>query len=385
MQKLSVIALAVLTAALSVVAGAFARTDRAAAPAVSPKACMAKATIGFEGPLTGPAGFLGQEQISWAAFAVLNFNKTFHSKIKLDQQDTQLDPAVGLTVATKHVTNRSVLAIIGPSTSGAAEATGALFAKNHLAAISPSATKVDLTSGKFPTFFRIVPNDSVQGPTDVKFMTKMLHVKHVFVVDSQEPYGVGLADSVQNLLRARGVKVDRDSTDPSKETDFSPIVSKVGSDVQIVFTPWQEATAAQTVSQQLLQQGKRAIVFGTDGTYDPGHFRPLNGYVSTFAPDIHGIAADKALIKAYTRYSHKTFGTFGPPAYMATWIAATAIKKACANGKATRAEVTADVAKTKQKTIYNTTIRFTAKHDLVSPKFFLFKITNGKYRYLPNA
>src|SRR6266516_4757547 len=138
----------VQTCALPIFAGAFARTDRAAAPVASPAACMAKAKIGFEGPLTGPAGFIGQEQVSWSQFAVLNFNKTYHVKIRLDQQDTQLDPAVALTVATKHANNGAVLAVIGPSTSGAVEATGKLFAGKKLAAISPSATRIDLTSGK---------------------------------------------------------------------------------------------------------------------------------------------------------------------------------------------------------------------------------------------
>jgi len=85
-------------------------------------------------------------------------------------------------------------------------------------------------------------------------------------------------------------------------------------------------------------------------------------------------------VAQYNRYSkNKSFGTFGPPAYMATWASLTAMNTACRDGKATRAEVTANVKKTNVPSILGGTLRFTAKGDVRSPKFYIFKVTNGTY------
>jgi branched-chain amino acid transport system substrate-binding protein len=382
------IALAVPAAALAAAAStATAMVDRAAAPATTAvsKACTAKnAMVSIEAPLTGPAGFLGEEQRKWAQMAIVNFNKKWHYHLSLKLRDTQLDPSVAHTVGLVDVGNANTYAIIGPSTSGAVLANGKLFSSHNLAFISPSATKIELTNGQFKSFFRVVANDAIQGAGDAAYLSKVLKAKHVYIVDGQEPYSIGLAGVVQSKLRARGVKVTRDSTDPSKETDFSPIVSKVGSDVNYVFLPWQEATAAQTFSQQLLQQGKKAVVFGTDGDFDPSHFHPSKGYISSFAPDVHGLKSAAPLISQFNRTYHTSFGTFGPPSYLATWIAATAIRTACTDRKISRGEVTRLVAKSRTKTPWGTTLRFNAKHDAVPSATYIFKITNGKYKYLTN-
>ena len=47
------------------------------------------------------------------------------------------------------------------------------------------------------------------------------------------------------------------------------------------------ASAANTLSNQLREQGKKAVVFGTDGAYSPSQYKPRNGYVSVFARDLH--------------------------------------------------------------------------------------------------
>ena len=98
-------------------------------------------------PLTGDAGFLGVEQLSWAKYAVQVQNKLLGLKVGLYQGDTQLDPALASTLAQKYVSDPKTMAIIGPSTSGAVVATGPTLAAANLAAISPSATRTSLTIG----------------------------------------------------------------------------------------------------------------------------------------------------------------------------------------------------------------------------------------------
>jgi len=374
-RGLIAVAVALLAAAAVVTAG-LAKNEASATPAQA--ACTA-VSLGDVGPLTGPAAFLGNEQLSWLRFAVSKYNEENGTKFKVAQGDTQLKAPVARTVARKFVADKSIMAIIGPSESQAVIAGAGLYEKAALAAISPSATRVDLTNGQFTTFFRVIPHDGIQVPTVVRFVAEKLKAKHVVVIDSQDDYSTAIASPMTRGFRARGVKVDRESVS-ADDTDFSSIVANVANDVSVVLFATQVASAANTLSQQLREQGKKAVVFGTDGAYSPAEYKPKLGYVSAFAPDLHFDPKARAIIREYNKFSNnRTFGTFGPPAYMAGWVAMTAITKACADGKATRAEVTKFVRQTNIPSLIGDDIRFTAKGDVRGAKFAVFKVVNGKY------
>ena len=118
-------------------------------------------------------------------------------------------------------------------------------------------------------------------------------------------------------------------------------MANIGNDIDVVVFATQTASQAQTLSQQLREQGKKAVVFGTDGVYSPASYKPRLGYVSVFAADLHFLPSARSIVRDYNRFSkNKTFGAFGPPAYMASWIAMNAIVRACADGKVSRAELT---------------------------------------------
>jgi branched-chain amino acid transport system substrate-binding protein len=368
---------------LAAVVGAVVVTTALARPAerttVDATQCRS-ASFGIAAPLTGPAAFLGQEQLSWSQFAASNYNKQYGSNYKIVQGDTQLSASLARTVGRRFVSNKSVWGVIGPSTSQAVISSAGLFKAAGLAAVSGSATRTDLTlGGKFTTFFRVVPNDAVQAPSIAKFAISQLKAKKVVVVDSQDDYSTALAKGLTYRFRLNKVEVQRESV-AATDTDFSSLVTNVGNDVQVVVFATQTASAAQTLSQQLREQGKRAVVFGTDGAFSPSQFKPRTGYVSSFAPDLKLVANAKALVRQYATYSkNKSFGTFGPPSYMAAWVLMRATDAACRDGSATRAEITAQVKKTNVPSILGGTIRFTPKGDPVGAKFYVFKVTNGKY------
>ena len=87
-----------IVAALAIVASAFARADVAPTAASAATAGCDTPTIGFQGPITGDAAFIGKETLSFAQYAI---KKLGGGKIKLSQQDTQLDPAQASTTGTK--------------------------------------------------------------------------------------------------------------------------------------------------------------------------------------------------------------------------------------------------------------------------------------------
>jgi branched-chain amino acid transport system substrate-binding protein len=367
-----------LLAAAVVVTSALAKSEAAATPAQV--ATCTNVSLGFLGPLTGPAAFLGQEQVSWLRFGAQKYNQENGTRFKVANGDTQLKAPVARTVARRFVSDQSITAVIGGSESQAVRVSGNLFERANLANISGSATAIDLTKGRpFTTFFRVVPHDGIQGPQIVTYVAGNLKARQVVVIDSQDDYSVPLSSAVSRGLRARNVTVSRESVS-ADDTDFSSIVANVGDDVDVVVFATQVATAANTLSNQLREQGKDAIVFGTDGAYSPSQFKPRLGYVSVFAPDPHFDPSARALIRQYNRYSkNKAFGAFGPATYMAGLVAMNAIETACADGTTNRAEVTRQVRRTNIPSIFGGRLRFSAKGDPLPTRFVIYKVTNGKY------
>jgi branched-chain amino acid transport system substrate-binding protein len=370
-KRKGVVAVAfVAIAALAVAASAIARVDGPAATAAPNVGCDSP-KIGFQGPITGDAAFIGKEQLGFAQYAI---KKLGGGKIKLLQQDTQLDPAQASTTGTKLHADASVLAVVGPAGSQEVLAVAPIYRKApRLPFISGSATRTSLTNGSIPSFFRVVPNDSVQAPTTAKYIRQVLKAKEVFIVDDQTAYSKPLASGVQANLRAGGIKVTRNSVN-QKVTDFSSLVSKIGDGVDVVYLPWQIAANGQIFGQQMKEQGKSAIIVGSDGL-DSGDFKIAGSYVVAFAPDIRGIQGNAAFIKGYGK---KFVSNFGPPTYVATQAAIAAINKACADGDATREEVTKHLRTTfLPKIVLGGNLQFTARGDVKGAKFYIFKLGSG--------
>jgi branched-chain amino acid transport system substrate-binding protein len=378
MKKALVIAMivaGVATAAASAVTKGSSPTTAAARVA----ACTS-GQIGFMGPLTGAVAFLGHEQGTWAKYAVDTFNAANGTHFTILQGDTQLNPKLALTVGTKFTANKSLLVTVGPAGSQEVIAVGKLFARRGLPAITSSATNVVLVDGRYPTVSRVVGSDQTQGTTDANFMISKLHAKKVVIIDDQEAYSTGLAAQATKVLRGKGVKVQRESVN-QKVTDFSSLVTKVPDDTTVVFLPWQVAANGQLFAEQMKEQGKTAKIFGSDGL-DSGDFTITGAYVSSFARDIHGLPGTAKVIAGYNKKYGTKWSTFGPPAYVAAQVIATAYKAACADGSATRAELLKQIHSTHlASSILGLPISFDKHGQLKGAKFYVSQIqSNGKHK-----
>jgi branched-chain amino acid transport system substrate-binding protein len=352
--------------------------------AASTKSCVA--SVGFMGPITGPAASVGGDQLHFAQLAVQTDNAANKTQITLVQGDTQLNPAQATTVSQQFISNGSIIAVVGPAGSQEVKAVGPAMGRAGLAFISGSATNPTLTTGANPTFFRVVSKDSVQGPQDANYIVKTLHPKALMIVDDQEVYSTGLVSSMIPVFQQAGIKVDHESVS-QKVTDFSSLVAKITPDMTVVVLPWQLAVNAQQFGRDMQQQHKTAVIFGTDGLFDPKNFTIPGSYVSTFGPDITSIPADAAIAAAATA-KWGAFSTFGPPTYAATHVIDEAIASVCKSGQTpSRSNVLAAIKTTNEATtILGQPISFDANGDMVNAKFFLFKInSSGKYQLIPSS
>jgi branched-chain amino acid transport system substrate-binding protein len=362
-----------------VVAGCSGRTT---ASGGASKTCVA--TIGMEDVFTGALARPGQEELAFAQLALARDNKANHTRITLVHGDTQLNPAQATTVTQQFTSNPKMVAVVGGGSSQQVEAIGPLMTGAGMAFISGGATAAALTSGKYPTFFRTVANDSVQGPQDANYIVNNLHPKALMIVDDQEAYSTGLVSAMVPIFQAAGIKVDHESVS-QKTTDFSSLVAKVTPATTVVVLPWQIAANAQQFGRNLAQQHKKAVIFGTDGVFAPGEFTIPGSYVSMFGADITKIPADKAISAAATA---RGFGAppNAPPTFAATHVIDEAIAAVCKSGQTpSRANVLAAIKKTNEPTsILGQPIRFDSHGDVVNGKFFLAKINSaGTYHQIP--
>ena len=174
---------------------------------------------------------------------------------------------------------------------------------------------------------------------------------------------------------------------PNTTTDYSAYVTKVPSNTDVVFFPTQQPPAAQTFAEQLVEQGKSAVVFGGDGADAPAQFNKAGGYVANFAPDISGIPADASIIAGWKKANPKaTLGSFGPPTYGAVQIMLNAVKLACAQDKGVlkaRSDVVHNIKKVTIKNwILGGTFKWSTKtNDPLNGHFYIFKIqSDGSYK-----
>jgi branched-chain amino acid transport system substrate-binding protein len=345
MRKALTAALSAL-AALATLAVAAGTAGGSTATATSPTAsdtamitCGRTRSLGVAAPVTGPAASIGSQQARWARYWVTRYNATHRrTKFRVVLGDTQLpDTAQAIQVAERLASNSQVLGIVGPAGSQEVQVSTAPLRRGGVVNVSGSATRTSLTTDgtRRGYFFRVVPNDDQQGPRVANYIRGTLRHSRVAVVDAQNSYSTGLSDTVQGILRSRGVNVQRESVNEADTTDFSSLVARIPANTQSVYIPWQLAPKAQLFGQQLRAAGKQAVLFGSDGLFDPDNFRIPGSFVSFFP-----INLTSPVIRAYRRGPGRGKSElFGLPSYAAADVVGRAIDKACANGQATRAEV----------------------------------------------
>jgi ABC-type branched-subunit amino acid transport system substrate-binding protein len=407
-------------AAVAAVVVATTLGSTASAKVAAKSALCKRAGLGYAGPLSGGAAFLGDDQSNWEKLFIKNWNgrkkipgvpKKLH-RVKLTLAlagDSTLNSQKAATVARQMVANTKILGMVGFAGSNEELGGGPTLDGAHLPYVTGSATLDTLATGAqgqkpLKYFYRVVPPNAVQAKT-LPFLIKRLKLKKndkVMVVDDGEAYGIGLADDGQKIFKAHHLNVTRKSvkeTDQSSAAEFAANIQPVASQavalgVKLVYAPTQDAADSQVFAQDLQTAGYHGKIMATDGSVSPD-FHFTGGYVSFFGPNISAI--NKTYLKRYkAAYGAKSASDpFGAPSFVAAEMLGVAISKECAavhghlpsNIKKVRGAVAAKLKKTKlSSTILSYPMAFNNKADAFhgpSSGATLFQIkSNGTYNQL---
>ena len=370
---------AVATLALGVVATAPA--DAAAKKVVK---------LAYEGPLTGGAAFLGQDQIPGAIWAIDQYNRTNPAvKIELVKADSQCDPNVAANVAPGVAADKSIIGVIGTACSGEARNSFPAFKAAGLTMIAPSASAVDLTDRKaksngFPVFHRVVANDSFQGPALARYAAVGVTAPKYYMLDDMSTYGAPLIrTNATPTAKKLGTIVGTDSfADDTK--DFTSVVAKIkSSGANIVLFGGYDYTAGPLL-KALRDGGYKGVFAGGDGIVTSGFAKLAGG--ASIANGVLGTAADVPFETLLTKDQLADFvKTTGkqPGLYSGTaWAAANAFIQCIKGGALTRPAIQVCVNSGTFKAADGTSFRFDRYGDpTTAAAVGGYVVKNGEFVY----
>jgi ABC-type branched-subunit amino acid transport system substrate-binding protein len=226
-------------------------------------------TIGHSAPVTGPQAVNGKDNENGARLAVEDLNKkgivVAGKKVtfKLDSEDDQADPKIGVQIAQK-LADSGVVAVLGPYNSGVAIPASQIY---HSAGIPmlPVASNPALTAQGFNNIFRIGASDEQLGGTMGEFAAKTLKAKTAAIVDDRTAYGQGVAEQFASVAKAHGIKIVGNEYTNSSATDFLGILTTIkAKNPDVIFFGGYAAQGAP-MAKQMRQRGLRAKLLGGDG------------------------------------------------------------------------------------------------------------------------
>jgi len=305
-------------------------------------------------------------------------------KIEHIMGDDALDPAQGINVARKFVSDELMYGVVGPPVSHVAQASLKIYGKNNLACITTAASKPELTESGYKHFFRVNARNDAHGLNCALFIKRYLKAHKVAVLNEKVAYCQNLATQTIKNLKELGISDILNDTIVAGSKDYSAVLTKVKAYKPDVIFFIATAAPDQAIGvRQAKELGIEAIFFGTEGARDKTDFIEASegaaegAYVYHFSPDIYSIQEADAYVKNYEA-KYGTLSGFGPPAYEAMNILLTAIDLAAKDGKIDREEVISQLSAIKNyKGILGFPVSFDEKGDLMGGATYFFKV-NGQ-------
>ena len=222
--------------------------------------------LGSIGPLTGDAAIYGQAVVNGAKLAVDEINAS-DSKIKFEFQGED-DEADGEKSSNAYNTlmDWGMQVLVGPTTTGASMAVADLCYNDRTFMITPSASAVDVTSGK-DNVFQVCFTDPNQGISSADYIFEhMPESKLAVIYRNDDAYSQGIRDTFVQEAADKGMEVVYQGTFTNDTaTDFTVQLTgaqKAGAD--LVFMPIYYQPAS-IILAQAKQMGYVPTFFGVDG------------------------------------------------------------------------------------------------------------------------
>ena len=343
--------------------------------------------IGYMGPLTGGASFVGIEQQGFVNIVVDVFSEQTGLQFEIVAADTEINPETGQIVAEQFVADSDSVGVVGPAGSQVCEATQPIFEAAGLAHITPSCTKTDLTKPGTSTFFRPIPTDADQSRTLAAHMIVATKIRTLHIVTDQSSYASVLSDELTLLLSDSGIRVRRFSIE-QYGADFASIASAVvDMDSDAVFLVSQLEDQTESLVIELHKHGFDGFLYlpdsgFTSGWVDSAGEAAEGTYVTFFSPDPNLVPEAAQYNQLYMDEFGSDFGAFGGASGLATQLLLKAIGKCTQDDEVSRQCVAEELRFTEMNnTLLGIPVKF-GEGNQSDGVFSLFQIQDGRFELL---
>lgn len=341
--------------------------------------------IGAVAPLTGPQAHIGKDNENGTRMAIDDANakgiliggKKVH--FELQSEDDQADPKTATIVAQKLVDDK-VNGIIGHLNSGTSIPASAIYFKNGIPQISPSATAVKYTAQGYNTAFRVMSNDAQQGKALGEFATKVVKATKIAVIDDRTAYGQGLADEFVKSAEANGAQIVAREYTTDHSVDFTSVLTSIkGKQPDLMFFGGMDPQGVPMVKQLRALGMKTQFMMG-DGGYTPKLIELAGDAADGAYASLPGVPLDdmpsgRDFAKRYEARFNQPIQLYAPYCYDAVNVMIAAMQKA---GSADPAKYLPEIGKVELDGV-TAKIGFDEKGDIKGGAVTMYQVHAGKW------
>lgn len=293
--------------------------------------------IGAIGPLTGDAATYGQSVKNGAEVFLDKINAEGGidgKKVNIKFEDDEADPTKSISAYDKLVNQDGVKLILGPVTSGAANAVAPNATADGIPMITPSGTESNLTKNGGEYVFRTCYIDATQGEIIAKYSSENIGAKTMVILYNKDSdYSIGIAEAAKTQFESNGGTVVEYVSYNEGDKDFSAQLTNIKSSNPDVLVLPDYYSVVAIIAEQARRVGITSQFMGGDG-WDSPELVNLGGsavegavFVNHYSPsDTDELIQD--FVKAYKEKYGQTPDAFAALSYSTLQLYEAAIVKA---------------------------------------------------------
>ncbi len=291
--------------------------------------------IGTIGPLTGENAIYGLAVANGAKIAVEEINASDSTvKFELQSEDDVADGETSVNAYNK-LMDWGMQLLVGPTTTGAAQAVSAVTNTDRTFMLTPSASSTDVIDGK-DNVFQVCFTDPNQGTGSADYMAEnMPDAKIAIIYRNDDAYSQGIHDTFVTEAAAKGLNVVYEGTfTKDTATDFSvQLTGAQSAGADLVFLPIYYQPAS-VILNQANAMGYAPTFFGVDGM---DGILTMEGFDTSLAEGVMLLTPFSAdaqdertqnFVKSYQDEFGDTPNQFAADAYDAVYILKAALEAA---------------------------------------------------------
>ena len=288
--------------------------------------------------ISGPIAALAPPMVAASRLAVAQINEQGGilngGKLEVVVGDSACNPQNATDAATKAVNIERVIAVVGPSCSGAVlAAANSVTVPAGVLMVTPSGTSPEITALQDKGLvFRTVPSDDYQGRALARTL-KERGTRKVAVAYLNNDYGKGLAESFKAEFEAGGGTIAGYSGHEDGKASYRSelaALARSGADTLVMFDYGDGS--GLTVLRQALENNFFKHYVGGDGMKSEGMLRAIGAQnLTSFlasAPVGEASASLENFNKAFKAAGQNTDAVFATTSYDAAFLVALAIERA---------------------------------------------------------